>query len=1032
MKRETSEETESLGRDAKKSRPSASIIGISRAISACQRCRKKKIKCDQNFPNCLRCKKAGVECVGLDPATGREVPRSYVTHLEDRIASLEGLLRKNGVEMDDSLENESGNLKILPETRDLEIDGESSNSAAIPSISMSGVSVPEGGPVPREDESKEETSYSENNMHNIMEGVTNVTRRSGSKAPPGYLNTSDGISFAKLMFAAVKVNQKNSRQSTAPPVPQIKREPGDEERVNVQSMSQDISSSTGPSRTPGPSLASLSIDPSVYLKHDVLPAILPPKKTAQEFIKIFFAQSNSQLPILHREEFVRTCFVPIYGTLDAGISLASNYTAINTDQCRGKEETDPSTTWFSKYKQEFQAYIQEHPEEKIDPVKISNNITPPAKFHRALYFLNIVFAISSSVHHLQYPATISDSFKAAAVKYIEPVYSSSDQLESLQGILLLALYSIMRPAVPGVWYVLGSALRLVVDLGLHSENDTGRTNGGTSTQTNFDSFTRDKRRRLFWCTYSLDRQICFYLGRPVGIPEESIRVPFPSELDDALIIPHDDSTPDYSQNSSGMPTYKVISLSFFRIRQIQSEVQKILYENSELPRKYNNLEDWKLQIGEKLAYWKNQAPKTQRKMNCDFNLEFFNLNYNHTLIMLHGISPKNYILSVQDFHRVSEASKELIHCYHQLYLSKSINYTWAAVHNLFMAGSSYLYTVYNSHDVRERNSFYEVKKVTQEGITVLKSLSDRCDAANHCREIFEVLTAAILKIRYNETVQGLTNAIPSTQQIARSQPAGHVNSNLQQLVENLSNGETSRSHQSSPQQNSNQQSLGNSPQQNSQRVQQNYPTHSAPSVQHKFRLNPFGSPNGLNGFNMASTASVESQNSIAPGTSVPTEPAGGPTQSPSTFEWITDRSLQTTTDAIGRQPTQYDLDIFFGELDNLSSWDNTSMGSKRSSVSENVSTDNSNSNSNQSALSHSNDIYHPSETPESSSSHKYTSSQRSSASGGATGGSSHEDGRTVPPTEAIRIYELIHQMPTESIWDQFFTAPLNNNTTFPN
>lgn len=69
----------------------------------------------------------------------------------------------------------------------------------------------------------------------------------------------------------------------------------------------------------------------------------------------------------------------------------------------------------------------------------------------------------------------------------------------------------MRPAVPGIWYVVGWALRLCVDLGLHTEAGlkssltvaTNNSNGSI-----YDPFTLDMRRRLFWCTYAIDRQVC--------------------------------------------------------------------------------------------------------------------------------------------------------------------------------------------------------------------------------------------------------------------------------------------------------------------------------------------------------------------------------------------------------------------------------------------------------------------------------------------------------------------------------------------
>lgn len=647
-----------------------------RPAAACLRCRSKKVKCDQRYPRCSRCEKVNAECVGVDPATGREVPRSYVVHLEEKIRFLESqLLGSSG--------------EIAPMKQEFS-----------PPVDVSG------------DQISPHSAQSE-------------------------ASASEPIPFAKLMSTALNFKSEKSKSWSQTP-PQLTQ-----------------------------------MDPSLSLKHEnVAPALLPPKRTAEEFLKIFFAQSNAQLPILHREEFILKYFVPIYGDLSPRISLASNYSAMNLPANTIREED----TWFYKYKIEFKKLI----DARYDPATIERLLVAPEQYHKALFFLNIVFAVSSSVHHLQYPSTISDSFKVAASRYVDPVYCSADQLETLQGILLLALFATMRPAKPGIWYVLGTALRLCVDLELHCESPRALSN--------YNAFIRDKRRRLFWCTYSIDRQVCLYLNRPVGISDDSIETPFPSELDDALIVNDANSPADFlnpGTQSESAPSYKSVSIAFFKIRQIQSQVQRILGEKkAELPLRFSSLDSWRAEMNRQLQEWRNSLPQTQRKMNCDFNINFFHLNYFHTLIRIHGLSSKRFQLTADDYEILSDASKELINAYSLLYANKSINYTWAAVHNMFMAGTSYLYAVYNSNDTRNTNSVFEVKKITQECITILHSLIDRCVTAWSCIETLKLLSAVVLKIRYNETVYANMSrmAIPSTQQIAKSQPAGYVNSNLQHLI----------------------------------------------------------------------------------------------------------------------------------------------------------------------------------------------------------------------------------------------------------
>lgn len=53
----------------------ATSVSNFRNVSACNRCRLRKNRCDQRLPSCASCEKANVKCVGYDPITKREIPR---------------------------------------------------------------------------------------------------------------------------------------------------------------------------------------------------------------------------------------------------------------------------------------------------------------------------------------------------------------------------------------------------------------------------------------------------------------------------------------------------------------------------------------------------------------------------------------------------------------------------------------------------------------------------------------------------------------------------------------------------------------------------------------------------------------------------------------------------------------------------------------------------------------------------------------------------------------------------------------------
>lgn len=67
------------------------LLRVSRPVSACQRCRNAKIKCDGNSPACSACEKVGksAECASANDNFARGKERSYVASLETRVEKLE-------------------------------------------------------------------------------------------------------------------------------------------------------------------------------------------------------------------------------------------------------------------------------------------------------------------------------------------------------------------------------------------------------------------------------------------------------------------------------------------------------------------------------------------------------------------------------------------------------------------------------------------------------------------------------------------------------------------------------------------------------------------------------------------------------------------------------------------------------------------------------------------------------------------------------------------------------------------------------
>lgn len=326
-------------------------------------------------------------------------------------------------------------------------------------------------------------------------------------------------------------------------------------------------------------------------------------------------------------------------------------------------------------------------------------------------------------------------------------------------------------------YIVGVAIRLAVDLGLHYEDgkDVGVDLGDSVSHTNENAvrergrreYIRDLRRRLWWCTYSFDRLTSVCVGRPFGISDQVITTEFPSLLGDEYITSSGflEPPPDLLE-----PTYKLVAHHYFRLRLLQSEILQVLqfqqaqiaraggqnsrnpYMHTYLPSpflsRYENFRSWRIDIDKRLYEWKTSAP-TKRETGVAFSTEFLDLNYWQAIVMLYRQSlsvpamfegeyntakevdsPTVHNVELREdedrvYLKVAEAGQRILRLYRQLHIVGVVNYTYLATHHLFMAGISYLYAIWHSPIVRSR--LVRVAPLSEETMLTSEQTMDEVD-----------------------------------------------------------------------------------------------------------------------------------------------------------------------------------------------------------------------------------------------------------------------------------------------------------------
>ncbi|KAF2247929.1 hypothetical protein BU26DRAFT_519724 [Trematosphaeria pertusa] len=761
---------------------SSSSASSFRNVSACNRCRLRKNRCDQRLPSCASCDKANVKCVGYDPITKREIPRSYVYYLETRVAYLESLLQENSI--------------AFAPAEDFNPSFQPGGSANRPASAAGGTAQQRNGSAKPPTSKEESEKYDREKLTKLVSNIGMVSVQGASD--PRFLGSTSGISFARVVFAAVKSSVSGSSS----------------ERGSVRGSK----SLTGNVTDGGTSMRDSFF--GLHTKPTFRQAPFPDRELGGRLVELYFEHANPQIPILHRGEFMEM-FERVYTSGERHRTSRESYMlnivfAIGAGIIMGSSDSGDSPT-------------SDHP--NTSPMK--SRPSPPSSKKRRL---------AGQQHQ-------PEEYHASAIVHLENFLGSTPAadrpdgfgggLEELQAVLLLAGFALLRPVAPGLWYIVGVAVRLGVDLGLHYEDGVGIDGSGSedqnagkveqdekqnsSTATNSGKidakergrrqWVRDLRRRLWWCVYSLDRLVSTCVGRPFGITDQVVTTEFPSMLDDRFITKEGFLDPPEHQRR---PSYKVVAHHYFRLRLLQSEILQVLqhrqaqqarasgansgndYMHTKLPSpflaNFDSFRAWRVDIDRRLLDWKDSAP-TQLHAGVQFSPLFLELNYWQAIIMLYrqslvvpsGLASElgNTDSSVESpsvvnaeeredeelvFLKVAEAGQKVLKLYRQLHRVHLVNYTFLATHHLFMAGISFLYAVWHSPAVRSLLTLDDVDFTVLAATSVLGDLIEKCPPAEACRDAFDRMSKATIQMCMSTTGFGpqVLRAISHTQAPARS------------------------------------------------------------------------------------------------------------------------------------------------------------------------------------------------------------------------------------------------------------------------
>ncbi|KAI0882874.1 fungal-specific transcription factor domain-containing protein [Annulohypoxylon maeteangense] len=595
------------------------------ARTSCQRCHKRKKKCDRTLPQCDNCRTANVNCSFLDAdQQSGTYPIAFVQGLEARIQELERQLAlaleairdRPGSSSDNG---QSGTQSIGNSTQQAPVD-EGLGSTFSP-FSIHGQEMSSVEHVPAISMARE---------LRILSLEATAERHLGS---------SSGLSFAKLTQTILK-RLTPDRADFVFGISQ-----GDDilGQINWDSppdffhphmMNFPNISGFGPTLFGDMSLSSI-IEPSGSLSD----LGLPTKSRADQLASFYFAHSHTLYPIINQSEFLallnRIYEQPLdLSTMDP-MSLFRVWMVLaigSSSRCSvSVVEESEALLYYNKALEYFEAAFD--------------------------YGDMVRFRYSS---RLQYEANVT---KVA-----------------LETIMLQVSFSFFNQLGPNTWFLVGTAARMAIGLGLHT----------SSAYEKVPFKVANMRKRIFFSIYMMDRVISIALGRPFALQDDDIEI-------DAFIDVDDDHTGDSSIQIEDKlePSLMSIPRHILDLRRIASKISRQVYGNQATIRiNTPHREEIIHSLHKELIDWRRNMPFPLPDVHprvphlCS---NWYDFNYYLHTAMLYRPSPLFPTLDQAMVKKLANAASMSIRQAYTMHRQKRFAYNWLNLLSLFMSTISLIY-----------------------------------------------------------------------------------------------------------------------------------------------------------------------------------------------------------------------------------------------------------------------------------------------------------------------------------------------------
>ena len=300
-----------------------------------------------------------------------------------------------------------------------------------------------------------------------------------------------------------------------------------------------------------------------------------------------------------------------------------------------------------------------------------------------------------------------------------PTARNTRSLENIEAMVLLALFHLRSFISQELWYLIGFAMRTCIHLGMYlSRREAG-----------LPASVIQRRRKLFWTVYSLERNVSIALGYPVSLPDRLIDVELP-------VMSGDGGEGDQRLQQA---------IFIFQLRRIEPRIHHSIYRNDRtleqlLPKTtwhYQQLQEWKQGIVSSMTPYPESSGRNEPN-----RLDYLLLHYHRAIRLL--IQPFLSILPCSNpyYKACLESAGQICQLHKRLHQNSDYGHSFIAVQTVFVSGVMLLYCLWiHGSDVWSIRLSNHLRACS----SVLFVMGERTPWVRRYRDAFEALVAVTME-----------------------------------------------------------------------------------------------------------------------------------------------------------------------------------------------------------------------------------------------------------------------------------------------